>query len=237
MSDGQLAVAELAEVVRARGARPSVSDHLSRDVAGAVGSIDAVSDYLDELDRHDVLRGGEHCWHDSLWRELPPELLRRFTHRLGSLHAIWLEDGTLVRSFTSRVPELAVATYMDALVTNAEGLAREMQVDIMAHPTLVAIPLRARPPEELWTEALEERLVAALLRHGVAFEISARYRPHERLVRRAAAAGVRLSLGSDGHDRDHVGQLAAPLALARAIGVRDEDLYDPLVHGSKSRDS
>ena len=49
MSDGALDVAELVELVTARGVRPSVSDHVSRDVTGAVDSVDAVREYLDVL--------------------------------------------------------------------------------------------------------------------------------------------------------------------------------------------
>ena len=81
--------------------------------------------------------------------------------------------------------------------------------------------------DELWTEEREERLVNALFDAGVAFELSARYKPHERLVRRAVDRGVRISLGSDGHSADQVGDLTFPLALARHCGVRDEDLFDP----------
>ena len=69
---------------------------------------------------------------------------------------------------------------------------------------------------------------------GIAFEISARYPPHERIVRRAAEAGVRLSLGSDGHRADQVANVVAPLALARRLGVPDEALYDPERHGSRT---
>jgi histidinol phosphatase-like PHP family hydrolase len=53
-------------------------------------------------------------------------------------------------------------------------------------------------------------------------------------VRRAADTGVRLSLGSDGHSREQVADVAHPLALARSLGVRDEDLYDPTRHGSRT---
>jgi hypothetical protein len=45
---------------------------------------------------------------------------------------------------------------------------------------------------------------------------------------------VRLSLGSDGHSREQVADVAHPLALARSVGVRDEDLYDPTRHGSRT---
>src|SRR5690349_23935828 len=95
MSDGALDVPTLIERVTSRGVRPSVSDHISTDVSGAVDSVDAVRAYLEELEQYQIGRGGEFCWHDPLWRELPDDLAARFTHRLGSLHAIYLEDGTL----------------------------------------------------------------------------------------------------------------------------------------------
>ena len=228
MSDGALDVPDLIERVSARGVRPSVSDHISRDVAGAVDSIDAIRDYLEELERYEVARGGEFCWHDALWRELPDDLAHRFTHRIGSLHAIFLDDGTRVHAFSRRFPEaLTVDRYMSAFIVNAERLVATMPIDILAHPTLVNLALRNTPTDELWTEEREERFVNALFAAGIAFEISARYKPHERLVRRAVDRGVRISLGSDGHAEEQVGDLTWPLALARHCGVRDEDLFDP----------
>jgi histidinol phosphatase-like PHP family hydrolase len=230
MSDGALDVPELIECVTGRGVRPSVSDHISRDVNGAIASIDAIAEYLDRLEQFAIGRGGEFCWHDALWRELPDDLAVRFTHRLGSLHAIYLDDRTLVHAFSRRFPStLTYDVYMDAVVTNAEALAATMPVDILAHPTLVNLALRHVAPEELWSEEREERLVTALATAGIAFEISARYRPHERLVRRAIDRGVRVALGSDGHSAEQVGDLTFPLALARECGARDEDLFDPYV--------
>lgn len=228
MSDGALDVPQLIERVTGRGVRPSVSDHISRDVAGAVSSIDAIRAYLDELEQYPIARAGEFCWHDALWRELPDDLAERFTHRLGSLHAIYVSDHTLVHAFSRKFPaSLSRDAYMDALVANAERLAATMPVDILAHPTLVNLTLRDVPADELWTEEREERLVNALFEAGIAFEVSARYKAHERLVRRAIDRGVRISLGSDGHSADQVGDLTFPLALARHCGARDEDLFDP----------
>jgi histidinol phosphatase-like PHP family hydrolase len=234
-SDGTLTVAELVEHVRARGVLPSVADHVSGDVEYAVKDIDEVSDYLDELEEHDVGRGGEFCWHDPLWRALPPEVDRRFTHLIGSLHGVFLPSSDqVVHAFRPMPAGLTPDAYMDIHLDNAERFAREMPVDILAHPTLVPMSLRRLPLEEVWTEAREERLVEALRRAGIAFELSARYPPHERLVRRAVAAGLRLSLGSDGHTSTQVGDIVGPLALARAVGVRDEDLYDPVAHGRRA---
>ncbi|HEX7020612.1 MAG TPA: hypothetical protein VF159_11400 [Gemmatimonadaceae bacterium] len=236
-SDGALTVAEIAERGRARGVRPSVADHISRDVAKTIGSVTRARQYLDELERFDVFRGGEFCWHDALWRELPDDVVSRFTHRIGSLHAIHLPNGTLVRAFSRRLPQdLTPSAYMDAHVAEAERFAREMPVDILAHPTLITLPFRGHELDDLWTEEREQRLVEALFHARIAFEISNRYRPHERIVARAIARGVRLSLGSDGHTKEQVGSIEWPLALARRLGVADRDLYDPATHGCRVPD-
>ena len=234
-SDGKLTVAELVARAAALGTRPSVTDHISRDSPTTVDSPAAVTAYLDDLERFDVLRGGELCWHDDLWRELAPATVRRFSHRVGSLHAVRLADGSLLRVFSKHLPDgLTPAVYMEAHVSSLETLAGEMPVDILAHPTIAPPPLRELDPESLWSEELEERAVRALRRAGIAFEVSARYPPHERLVRRAAAAGVRLSLGSDGHSAAQVADVSAPLAMTRRIGLADEELYDPPRHGSRT---
>jgi histidinol phosphatase-like PHP family hydrolase len=233
-SDGVLSVEQLIAHVTALGVRPSVADHCSGDVRGALHTVEAVRRYLDELEKHDVLRGGEFCWHDALWRDLPDDLAARFTHRIGSLHAIFLPNGLVMHAFASPWPSgLDPQRYMDAHVDNLEQFAAGMPVDILAHPTLLPMALRKMPLEELWTEPREERAVAALARAGIAFEISNRYRPHDRFVRRAVDAGVRISLGSDGHTAEQVGRIAWPRELAARLGVADDQLFDPLVHGHR----
>jgi histidinol phosphatase-like PHP family hydrolase len=234
-SDGSLTVAEVIARAASLGVRPSVSDHVSHDAPTTVDSLPEIDAYLTDLERFDVLRGGEFCWHDPLWRELPAEMTRRFTHRLGSLHSIRLADGSFFRAFSHAPPRgVSAAEYMEAHVSSLETLAAEMPVDILSHPTLVPPSLREADPETLWTEALEERAVRALRAAGTAFEISSRYVPHERLVRRMVDGGVRIALGSDGHSREQVADIVRPLATARRLGVADQDLYDPAVHGSKT---
>ena len=234
-SDGALTIEQVVECAAALGVKPSVADHISRDVSRSITSIEQVQVYLDTLDQYDVLRAGEFCWHDSLWRELPAALVRRFTHRIGSLHAIRLPSGVLVHAFSKRAPEgLTIEQYMDAHTDTLEQFAREMPVDIIAHPTLVTLPFRGVDTDTLWSEEREARVVNALFDAGIAFEISSRYPAHERLVQRAIDRGVRLSLGSDGHTREQVANIVRPLALARKLGVADEDLYDPSRHGSKT---
>jgi histidinol phosphatase-like PHP family hydrolase len=109
-----------------------------------------------------------------------------------------------------------------------------MPVDVIAHPAIAPPAIQHIDLEERWTEEFEERAVRALADAGIVFELSNRYPVHERLVRRAHAAGIRFSLGSDGHTREQVADIQRPLALARSVGVRDGDLYDPERHGSRT---
>lgn len=234
LSDGALTPEQLVERVRARGVRPSIADHVSTDIALAVQSVAGVREYLDIIEPLDACRGAEFCWHDPLWREIPPDLMGRFTHRIGSLHAIQLGTGEWVHAFTSRYPaELPLSAYLDGYITTLEEMTREMPVEILAHPTLLNTAVRRLPADEVWTEELEDRVVGALFRSGIAFEVSARYRPHSGIVKRAVDRGVRISLGSDGHRPEQVGAIEAPLAHARMLGVADEDLYDPSIHGRR----
>lgn len=233
-SDGELTPAELVARAAELGVLPSITDHASRAVAVGPRSVPELERYLDELEGLPVARGAEFCWHDALWRELPPALLGRFTHVVGSLHGVHLPDGTLVHAFESMLPSgLTPKAYMDAHLDALEALAREMPVDVLAHPTLLPLPYRRLPLEALWTEAHEARAVAALAGAGIAFEVSVRYPPHERFVRRAVDGGVRLSLGSDGHGRAQAADVFPALARTRALGVPDTELYDPLVHGRR----
>lgn len=234
-SDGTLTPEELVAQAEAQGVRPGIADHVTRDVHPAVDSVGATLAYLDHVTTLPVAVGGEFCWHDRLWRELPDELVVRFTHRVGSLHAVILPGGATVHAFRRQVPRgMGPDAYMDVHVQNLLRFSLEMPVDILAHPTLLPLEFKHVPLEELWTEAREDRAVEALRRAKIAFEVSNRYRPHARFVRKMVQAGVRLSLGSDGHSPEQVGDLAWPLALARSLGVKDEELYDPFVHGSRT---
>lgn len=234
LSDGVLSPEQLVETVRARGVRPSIADHISTDIALGIKSVEGARVYLDTIEALEVNRGGEFCFHDPLWRELPADVTARFTHRIGSLHAIALGSGGWMHAFARAMPEgLSLEAYLEGFITTLERFAVEMPVDILAHPTLLTTDVRRLPWEEVWTDALEERMVEALYRAGIAFEISSRYRPHERLVRRAIDRGIRLSLGSDGHKPEQVGEISYSLALTRALGVADADLYDPAVHGRR----
>lgn len=232
-SDGVLSPDQVIATAAARGVRGTVSDHVSRDVRFSVKSPAAFDAYVRQIAPLNY-RSAEFCSHDALWRDLQPSQLSQLTHAIGSLHAVVMPDQSLIRMFQRELPTgLTRAAYMEQHVLAIETLAATMPIDIFAHPTLVPHELRGVPGDELWSELHEQRLVEALRSNGICFEISNRYRPHERLVQRAVASGVRLSLGSDGHQVEQLGDIAWPLSIARMLGVDDAALYDPLVHGTR----
>ena len=111
-SDGVLTPDDVLATATARGVRGTVSDHVSTDVKYAVKSVEAMADYVAQI-AHLPSRSAEFCSHDALWRALPDALLDALTHRIGSLHAFTLDDGSLVRMFQAALPDgLTPAAYM-----------------------------------------------------------------------------------------------------------------------------
>jgi histidinol phosphatase-like PHP family hydrolase len=236
MSDGELSLARVVEVARTRGVQVGIADHVSaRNPGMMVSTPEALRAYLQALEAAPVLRAAEFCWYDTLWRELPAEVLRRFDYRIGSNHGWPLPGGEVASPWWSTLPAAWAQRpqqVMEALVDNLCRLVREMPVQIVAHSTLLPPALLKLEGDPLawWSEAREERFVAALRESGVALEISNRYRlPHDRLLLRARAAGVRFSLGSDGHREHQVAALEWAVQTALRVGIRDDEMFVPRV--------
>ena len=87
-----------------------------------------------------------HFWHDALWRELPSATVRRFTHRLGSLHSIRLSTGQWFRAFSVELPEgfdvvLGPPTPFDPL-GDADGTRRGLDELAALGTTVVNLTVR-----------------------------------------------------------------------------------------------
>ncbi len=68
----------------------------------------------------------------------------------------------------------------------------------------------------------------AVVESGIAMEISNRYRlPHDRLLRKTAAAGGRFSLGSDGHTHAQVARLEWAVETAHRVGITPAQMFVP----------
>lgn len=233
MSDGDLPLARVAELSRERGVVIGIADHVStRNTERFVATEAAVRRYVAALEGAPVLRSAEFCWCDTLWQELPGELMGRFDYRIGSNHGFRLPDGTTASPWWQTLPapwDREPGRLMDLLVANLCDMVRTMPVQVAAHSTLTPPALLALDDAlAWWTAEREDRYVEAVVESGVALEISNRYRlPHDRLLRKAREAGARFSLGSDGHTEKQVGRLEWAVETARRVGITDADLFVP----------
>jgi histidinol phosphatase-like PHP family hydrolase len=234
MSDGHLTLEQVVEVARERGVQVGIADHVSsRNPGFMVATLGEVREYQEALEDAPVFRSGEFCWCDTLWRELPDEVMRRFDYRIGSNHGFWLPDGSVASPWWERLPppwDARPQALMELLAANLCDMVRAMPIQIAAHSTFMPSAFRALEPDvhAWWTEEREDRYVEALAESGVALEISNRYRlPHDRLLVKAREAGVRFSLGSDGHSERQVAALDWAAETARRVGVTDAELFVP----------
>lgn len=234
MSDGYVPLEQLIEVAAELGVQVGVADHVStRNLERFVSTRTRLDAYLDALENAPVFRSGEFCWCDDLWHTLPEAVMDRFDYRVGSNHGFPLPGGGMGSPWWQKLPpewENRPQELMDVMVNELCRMVRTMPIHIAAHSTLTPPALYEMEDDvdAWWTEPREARYVAALAESGVALEISNRYRlPHDRLLRRALDAGVRFSLGSDGHGLEQVARLEWATETARRVGVTDDHLFAP----------
>ena len=234
MSDGRLSLARVMEVAAERGVQVGIADHVSTsNPEMMIATRKELDDYLDAIEAAPVFRSAEFCWCDTLWRDLPDEVMRRFDYRIGSNHGFRLPDGSMASPWWERLPapwDARPQALMELLADNLCDMVRTMPVEIAAHSTFMPSAFNALEPDvhAWWTEPREDRYVEALAESGVALEISNRYRlPHDRLLKKALEAGVRFSLGSDGHSERQVAVLDWAAETARRVGVTDRELFVP----------
>jgi hypothetical protein len=115
--------------------------------------------------------------------------------------------------------------FMDRYVDyNVRVLSQPIQV--WANPTYLPASLQSRY-DELWTPERMDRVIAAVVKNGVAIEINAHFEiPSAAFIRRAKAAGAKFSLGSNRHAVG-IGEIDFCLRRARECGLTAKDIYVP----------
>lgn len=232
MSDGIVPLEEVVDIARRRGIRIGIADHVStRYPDRFIATLPRLQAYLEAVEGQPVFVAAEFCWGDRFSAEIPPEVMRRFDYRLGSNHGFLLPDGSWGSPWWKQLPapwNERPQELMDHLVDNLVKLVTSMPIEIVAHSTFMPAALYdiENDVTAWWTEEREDRFVEAVVRSGVAMEISSRYRlPHDRLLRKALQAGARFSLGSDGHTPDQVGNLDWAIETARRVGITQREMF------------
>ena len=98
---------------------------------------------------------------------------------------------------------------------------------ILGHCTMLPALARAKDPQEGFPEWWEEKLVNILIMNNVAMEISNRWRtPYDRLMKKAVDAGVKFSVGSDGHEPAKTCVLEFPKEMIKKFGLTEDRIFN-----------
>jgi len=117
--------------------------------------------------------------------------------------------------------------FMDMLVGKIEAIIGKEPVDIYVNPTFLPATIMAKY-DELWTPSRMDRVIKVLKDNDVALEINARYKiPSIAFIKRAKAAGVKFTFGTNNTTNNDLGRLEYCLKAIKEAGIVKEDIFLP----------
>lgn len=114
--------------------------------------------------------------------------------------------------------------FMDQLVGKIVGVMEDEPIDIYVNSTF--LPDLLQPEYDvLWTEARMDKVIQAAVANDIAIEINARYKiPSATFIKRAKAAGVKFSMGTNNTDKD-LGTLDYAIGMITECGLEPDDFF------------
>lgn len=224
-SDGRLTPVEVLEVAREMGCEVGISDHCGQG-AFQLEDNGRFDRYLDALEPLPVLRSVELDLGNR--GRVTDDRLARCDYLIGGVHSINLDGGEGRLDFFDRKADPGdPKAVIEAMLAAIGRGAAEHRYQILAHPGLLPTALRGQAGR-LLDERWEMGVIELALRHGFALEISSRWElPGGRLIEKARRAGVRFSLGSDGHGRETMCRLDYSLRMVEVCGIPDGQIFRP----------
>jgi hypothetical protein len=123
--------------------------------------------------------------------------------------------------------------FMEMLVGKIEAILNNEPVDIHVNPTYLP-EIISSGYDRLWTPERMDRVIKALKDNDVALEINARFRiPSLDFIKRAKAAGVKFSLGTNNGDNTDLNRLEYCIKIIREAGIAPGDIFLPRPAGDK----
>jgi histidinol phosphatase-like PHP family hydrolase len=233
-SDGRQSIEQVMEKARIEKVRVGLSDHAG--LGEYLNSNDRLLAYADFLSQYPVARGLEMDLGRSFLVE--PQTRARFDYMIGSVHGMEVEGvrlgfSPLIQFIKGELPNYNPLQQIKSLdlffKTHLQILTREYETqkyDILGHCTMLP-PLALGKPEDVFPEWWEDGLIALLLKHGVAMEISNRWKtPYDRLMQKGVAAGLGFSVGSDGHDPAKTCVLDYPKQMMARFQLPENRVFD-----------
>jgi hypothetical protein len=147
-----------------------------------------------------------------------------WTDHKGRRMRLWIPEETFVDDEQQ---------FMNMLVGKIEAVLSQEPVDIYVNPTYLPASL-ADSYDRLWTVERMDRVIRALVENDVALEINSRFKiPSVAFVKKAKAAGVKFTMGTNNGSNDDLGRLEYTLEVIREAGISAEDIFLPRPRGDK----
>ena len=147
-----------------------------------------------------------------------------WTDHKGRRMRLWMPDETFVDDEQK---------FMDMLVGKIEAELSQEPVDIYVNPTYLPEVI-AGSYERLWTPERMNRVIKVLVENDVALEINSRLKiPSIAFVKRAKAAGVKFTMGTNNAGNTDLGRLEYSLKVIKEAGITAEDMFFPRPSGDK----
>jgi hypothetical protein len=125
--------------------------------------------------------------------------------------------------------------FMEMLVDRIEKILDKEPILIYVNPTYVPDQIASRY-EQLWTPQRMDRVIAALVRNRIALEINDRRRiPSAAFIKRAKAAGVKFTFGTNNGGPEDLGRLEYCLEMIRECALTPDDIWIPPAKGETAR--
>jgi hypothetical protein len=146
-----------------------------------------------------------------------------FSDRKGKRMQIWIDE---------QVEITDAQDFMELLVETIENVLDNEKVDIYANASFLPTVIEDQY-DALWTAKRMDRVIAALARNDIAFEISARYKiPSAEFIRKAKAKGVKFTFGTNNSDHDFA-NLDYCFEMIEQCNLQPSDFFFPKPHGLK----
>jgi histidinol phosphatase-like PHP family hydrolase len=175
-----------------------------------------------------------HTWHAMQaegreWTDMfSPETVSKFDYVFTDAMTWTNDNGKRIRLWIKEETEVGdPQDFMDQLVDRIEKILSNESVDIYVNPTYLPDEINSNY-DELWTEERMDRVIAALVESGVALEINNRRMiPSPAFIKRAKAAGVKFTFGTNNGGAMDLGRMDYCLQMAGKCGLEPWDMWLP----------
>jgi putative hydrolase len=225
LSDGKGSIEDVVAAARPRGLELfAITDHYEESPCPGRRAISRAElpAYLSAVGGAGAIRGVEVEIFEDGSPSISREARASVDFVIGGLHrlrgVVFWDDPT---------PVLDPRAFVESMRIAASRAMESGLLDVLAHPTWLPEDLRADSGRLLTPDWIRS-LIRSAADNGVAMEASGVWRvPDEAFARECLRQGVKISIGSDAHDPGSVGRTAYAIALLRAAGAGDEDLFIP----------